>query len=57
MASVARNLMKLGFFESVEDFLSTLDRHNAGTRVQAGNFVIPADSTKDDIVKIITKSL
>ena len=57
MSSVARHLVQLGFFESAQDFLDTLERNNAGTKVQAGNFVIPADSTKDDVIRIITRSL
>jgi hypothetical protein len=57
MTEVAGDLVKLGFFEDTQDFINTLLKHNAGTKVQAGEFVLPADSTKDDIVKIITGAM
>jgi len=56
MNSVAKNLVTLGFFESAQDFLNTLEKNNLSTRVQAGTFILPAGSSKDDIVKIITKT-
>jgi hypothetical protein len=54
MAAIARNLVALGFFESEQDFVATLEAHNAAAKVQAGDFVLPADATKDEVVKIIT---
>jgi len=54
MNTIARNLVSLGLFESEQDFLDTLTAHNAATRVQVGNFIIPADATKDDVIRIIT---
>jgi len=54
MTVIAKNLIELGFFESEQDFTATLEAHKAASKVQAGNFVIPADSTKDDVIKIIT---
>ena len=54
MTTVARNLVELGLFENERDFITTLEAHNASARVQAGTFIIPADSTKDDVIRIIT---
>ena len=54
MNQVGRDLVALGLFEDTPDFFSYLNNHNAASKVQSGNFVIPADSTKDDIIRIIT---
>ena len=54
MSVTAENLVNLGFFDDVSDFFAAIERHNAGTKVQAGDFVIPAASSKDDVIKIIT---
>ena len=54
MSEVGRNLVDMGFFERTQDFYDALNSHNAAQRVQVGTFVIPADSTTDDIIRIIT---
>jgi len=54
MSNVGDDLAKLGFFDSSQDFLTALDTRNAGSKVQAGEFVLPANATKDDIIRIIT---
>ncbi|MCL1983439.1 MAG: hypothetical protein FWG53_10205 [Clostridiales bacterium] len=54
MNQVGKDLVALGFFDDTQDFFNCLDSHNAALRVQTGNFVIPAGSTKDDIIRIIT---
>ena len=56
MTEVGKNLVKLGFFENAQEFLDALEKSNLATRVQAGTFTIPASSTKDEVIKIITKS-
>jgi len=54
MTTIAGNLVSLGLFESEQDFIATLEAHNASARVQAGTFIIPVDSTKDEVINIIT---
>jgi hypothetical protein len=54
MTTIAGNLVSLGLFESEQDFIATLEAHNASARVQAGTFIIPVDSTKDEVIRIIT---
>jgi hypothetical protein len=54
MNTVGNTLVSWGFFESTRDFLNALESQNAGTRVKAGTFTIPANSTAEDIVRIIT---
>jgi len=56
MAEIARNLVSLGLFESERDFHAHVEAHNAASKVKAGNFIIPADSTKDEVIKIITNN-
>jgi len=53
--TIARNIMPLGIFDSEEDFIAVLESHpHAATRIQVGNFTIPADATRDDVIRIIT---
>ena len=54
MNEIADNLVKLGFFENRQDFFNILESQNASQKVQAGNFLLPGGSTKEDIIKIIT---
>lgn len=51
---IADNLVKLGFFENRQDVFSTLENQNASQKVQAGTFLIPAGSTKEEVIRIIT---
>jgi len=55
MNVVAANLVELGFFDSAQDFISALEARGAATKVQAGEFILPAASTKEEILDIITK--
>jgi len=52
--TIGRNLVSLGIFDSERDFIDTLEAHNAATRIQVGTFIIPADATKEDVIRIIT---
>lgn len=54
MNEIADNLVRLGFFESRQDVFDSLESHNASQKVQAGTFLIPAGSTKDEVISIIT---
>jgi len=54
MNEIADNLIKLGLFEDRQDFSNHISRHNADLKVKAGDFVIPANSTKDEVIGIIT---
>jgi cell division protein YceG involved in septum cleavage len=54
MDSVAGDLVQLGLFENRQAFTAALERNNAGSKVQAGTFVIPSNATEDEVVKIIT---
>ena len=54
MASVGRDLVSLGLFESEQQFSAALIEHNAAHRVRAGSFVIPRGSSHEDVIRIIT---
>ena len=53
MNEIADNIVKLGFFKDRQEFLEYIENHGAATSVQAGDFIIPSDSTKDEVIKII----
>ena len=56
MAVIARNIVSLGFFENEHEFLNMLEAHDAARRVRAGNFIIPRNSTQEDVIRIITSN-
>jgi len=56
MNVTARDLVSLGFFENEQDFINTLELHDASRNVRAGNFIIPRNSTREEIIRIITGS-
>ena len=54
MNEIADNLVRLGLFEDRQDFTIHIVRNNAEFKVKAGEFIIPSNSTKDEVIKIIT---
>jgi len=54
MNEIADNIVHLGLFDDRQDFLNHIESNNAGLKVQAGDFIIPSNSTKDEVIKIIT---
>jgi hypothetical protein len=56
MSIIARDLVSLGFFENEQDFINTLELHDATRSVRAGNFIIPRNSTREEIIRIITSN-
>ena len=54
-ASIASILSNAGVIPSKEAFLDAVTAANAETRLKAGTFKIPAGSTLDDVVRILTK--
>ena len=56
MAIIARNIVSLGFFENEQEFLNVLEAHDAARRVRAGNFIIPRNSSQEDVIRIITSN-
>jgi hypothetical protein len=56
MAIIARDIVSLGFFESEQEFLNMLEAHDAARRVRAGNFILPRNATREDVIRIITSN-
>ena len=52
---IARKFVDVGLFETTEDFFTAVDAANAGTQIKTGNFIIPSDSTPEEVMAIITK--
>jgi len=54
-SKIAQLLADAHLVESSDAFLTAISKANAETRLKAGTFTIPAGSTADDVVKILTK--
>ena len=54
-SKIALLLYEEKLVESAEIFLATISRMNAETKLMAGTFKIPAGSTAEDIVDILTR--
>lgn len=54
-SKIALLLYEAELVESAEIFLTTVSRMNAETKLMAGTFKIPAGSTVEDIVDILTR--
>ena len=54
-SKIARLLYEQGLVESADAFLDAVAVKNAETRLKAGTFHIPAGSTVEDIVAILTR--
>ncbi len=52
---ISEKFVAAGLFESTDAFFSAVDAANAGTTIKAGNFIIPADATPEEVIEIITK--
>lgn len=52
---IAGKFVDVGLFETTEDFFTAVDAANAGTQIKTGNFIIPSDSTPEEVMAIITK--
>ncbi len=54
-AQIADILLKSGAIDSSENFIATAEAKKKATKLQAGTFKIPAGSTVEDVVNIITR--
>jgi len=54
-SSIAQSLVDEGLLESRQDFYDAVNKAGADTKLQAGTFTIPAGSTADEIISIITE--
>ncbi|MBN7773908.1 hypothetical protein [Clostridium aminobutyricum] len=52
--SIAQKFVTVGLFDSVEQFNSLLAQENAASKIKTGNFIIPSDSTPEEVIIQIT---
>ncbi len=52
---IADKLVSLGLFKDRQEFNSAVATAGAEGKLQAGNFIIPSDSTPAEVISIITK--
>ncbi|MFV0515904.1 MAG: hypothetical protein ACK5MV_00705 [Aminipila sp.] len=56
MSSIAQKFVTVGLFESVDQFNTLITQMNAASSIKAGNFIIPSDSTPEEVIVAITSS-
>jgi cell division protein YceG involved in septum cleavage len=52
---IASSLKSKGYIESKDAFLKVASKTNADTKLRSGKFTIPAGSTNEEIIKILTQ--
>lgn len=50
---IAEKFVNVGLFESVEQFNTLLAEMNAASSIKAGNFIIPANATPEEVITTI----
>jgi hypothetical protein len=52
--SIAQKFVEVGLFDSAEQFNSLLAQGNVASKIKTGNFIIPSDSTPEEVITQIT---
>ncbi len=55
LASVGKTLTDLGYFTSSKEFTDAVEAAGLGSKIQSGNFQIPANASHEQVLKILTK--
>lgn len=55
LQSIGSNMVSVGLFPTVEDFVNLVTEMGMATQVKAGNFIIPSTATPSEVVEIIIK--
>ena len=53
---IAQKFVDAGLFDSVQQFNTLVTQMNAASSIKAGNFIIPANATPEEVIKKITTS-
>ena len=56
MSVIGQKFVSVGYFSSVDEFMSYVEKMNAGSRIKSGNFIIPSDATKEEVIEAITQN-
>ena len=55
MPVIAQKMVDYGFFKSTQQFTTTVMNLQAESSIKAGTFIIPSDSTPEQVVKILSQ--
>ncbi len=55
LQSVAEKFVAVELFSTSEEFLSVVEKAGVQTQIKTGNFILPANATDEEVIKIITK--
>ncbi|MCR5481262.1 MAG: hypothetical protein K6F52_00485 [Clostridia bacterium] len=53
--TVGEKFAGIGLFDSADDFVKMVERKGVATKIQAGNFIIPADATEEEVIECLVK--
>jgi len=55
LESIANKFVTVGLFESTKEFIQLANEMGITTQIKAGNFIMPSDSTPEEVMNIIIK--
>ena len=55
LESIASKFVTVGLFESTKEFIQLANEMGITTQIKAGNFIMPSDSTPEEVMNIIIK--
>lgn len=55
LESIANKFVSVGLFESTKQFIQLANDMGVTTQIKAGNFIMPSDSTPEEVMNIIIK--
>ncbi len=55
LESIANKFVTVGLFESTKQFIQLANEMGITTQIKAGNFIMPSDSTPEEVMNIIIK--
>ena len=53
LQSIGQKFVDVGLFPKVETFIQLANDMGVSTKIQAGNFILPSNSTPEEVMKII----
>ncbi len=55
VTTIAQKFVDVGLFESTEQFINLAEELGISTQIKTGNFIMPADSTPEEVMSYIIK--
>ncbi len=53
--TVGEKFAGIGLFDSAEDFVRMVEKKGVATKIQAGNFIIPANATEEEVIECLVR--